>query len=350
MKTPQKLSIGNRQVGSGFPCFIIAEVGLAHYGVLGLAHAYIDAAAEAGVDAVKFQTHLAEFESSPAETFRVPISSQYATRAEYWEKTSFAAAQWAELKEHADRSGLVFLSSPFCNQAVDMLERVGVAAWKVASGEITNAPLLDHLGRTGKPVILSTGMSGWAEVAGAVRRMQRHGTSVAVMQCTSEYPASAEHLGLNMVAELSTRLGCPSGLSDHSGLPWPGIAAAALGASIIEVHLTLADNLFGPDVRSSLTPGRLKDLVAGIRYTETSLAHPVDKDDEERRLCSMRTLFMKSVAAGRDLPAGTRLRENDLEARKPGNGVPIQEMHTILGRVLATGRSKGEIISFEDLQ
>src|SRR5947209_15008817 len=192
-------------------CMIVAEVAQAHDGSLGLAHAYIDAVGRAGVDAVKFQTHIAACESSPQEPWRVKFSFQDATRYDYWKRMEFTEAQWNGLREHAEEKGLKFLSSAFSLEAVEMLKRVGVSAWKIASGEFNNTPLLDSMLDTGLPVLLSTGMSRLAEIETAVNRIRAKAAYVTVMQCTSEYPCTPEKVGINMLQVFRRRFGCGVG-------------------------------------------------------------------------------------------------------------------------------------------
>jgi len=213
-------------------CRVIAEVGQSHDGSLGTAHAFLDSIADAGADAVKFQTHIAQAESQPDEPWRVKFSPQDDSRFEYWKRMEFTPAQWRGLKEHADERGLFFLSSPFSEEAVDLLTDVGVAAWKVASGQITDLWMLERLAKTGWPVLFSTGMSPVSEIDWAVSWAQGKGLDVAVMQCTSAYPSSLREVGLNVMTELAERLAVPVGLSDHSGKIYPSLAAAALGAQL----------------------------------------------------------------------------------------------------------------------
>jgi N-acetylneuraminate synthase len=253
-------------------CLIIAEVAQSHDGSLGTAHAYIDAVARAGADAVKFQTHIAAAESTPEEPWRVHFSPQDATRYDYWKRMEFTEDQWKGLAEHARRSGLVFLSSAFSLEAVEMLERVGVPAWKVGAGEVTNLPMLERMARTGKPVLLSSGMSSWGELDAAVATVRHHGAEVAVLQCTTQYPCPPEKVGLNVIAQIRERYGCRVGLSDHSGTIHAGLAAAALGASLLEVHVTFSPECFGPDVPASITTAGLVQLAEGVRDVAALLA------------------------------------------------------------------------------
>ncbi len=228
-------------------CFIIAEVAQAHDGSLGSAHAFIDAIAQAGADAVKFQTHLADAESSQLEPFRVKFSRQDETRYDYWKRLEFTEDQWEGLARHAEGRGLVFLSSPFSLKAVELLDRLGMRAWKVASGEIANAPMLDRMAFTGKPILFSSGMSGLGEIRWAMDRVRSKVSEVSVMQCTTAYPCPPEKVGLNMLDVLRREFRCPVGLSDHSGTIFPGLAAVTLGIEVLEIHVTFNRDMFGPD-------------------------------------------------------------------------------------------------------
>ena len=230
------------------PCLIIGEVAQAHDGSLGMAHAFIDAIANAGADAVKFQTHMAAEESTGSETWRINFSRQDATRYDYWKRMEFTEEQWHGLKKHADNRGLKFLSSPFSVEAVELLLRVGVPAWKVASGEVSDAQMFERLVSTGLPILLSTGMSPLSEIDAAVERVKARRVPLTVLQCTSAYPCPPEKVGLNLIPFFRDRYGCDVGLSDHSGTIYPGLAAATLNIQVLEVHVTLSREMFGPDV------------------------------------------------------------------------------------------------------
>jgi N-acetylneuraminate synthase len=315
-------------------CLVIGEVGLAHDGSLGLAHAFIDEVARGGADAVKFQTHIASAESTPAEPFRVKFSTQDATRYEYWKRIEFSEAQWKGLADHAREKGLIFLSSPFSREAVELLARVGMAMWKVGSGEVGTVPLLDAMIATGKPILLSSGMSDLAELDHAVERVRRAGVPLAVLQCTTAYPCPPERIGLNMVPFFRERYGCLVGLSDHSGTIYPGIAAATLGAEVVEVHVTMSRAMFGPDVPASVTIEELRRLVDGIRFVEKMRANPVNKDAVARDMAPLRAIFTKSLVARERLAAGTVLSEDHLAMKKPGTGIPAERLPDVVGRVL----------------
>lgn len=330
---------------------VVGEVGQAHDGSLGTAHAFIDAIADTGADAVKFQTHIAAAESRTDEPWRVRFSYEDDTRFEYWKRMEFTAEAWAGLRSHADDRGLAFLSSPFSLEAVDLLRQVGVAAWKVASGEVANTMLLDAVARSGEPVLLSSGMSSWAELDEAVARLRAGGAGpLAVLQCTSIYPLMPDRVGLNAVGLIRDRYQCEAGLSDHSGTIFPALAAVALGARVVEVHVTLSRQMFGPDVSASVTTSEFATLVEGIRFIEAALAAPVDKDAVAEDLAPMRTLFGRSLVARGALPAGHVLAAGDLTAKKPGGGLPPARIDSLLGRRLRRPLGPDEPLGEDDLE
>ena len=330
-------------------CLIIAEVGLAHDGSLGLAHAFIDEVARGGADAVKFQTHIAAAESTPAEPFRVTFSRQDATRYDYWKRMEFTEAQWRGLADHAAERGLLFLSSPVSIEAVELLTRVGMPMWKIASGEIGNRPLLDAVVATGRPVLLSSGMSGLSELDAAVEQVRRAGLPLGVMQCTTAYPCPPDRIGLNMLSVFRERYGCFVGLSDHSGTIFPGVAAATLGSDLLEVHVTMSRGMFGPDVPASVTLEELRQLVDGVRFVERMMANPVDKDAASAEMAPLRAIFTKSIVARHPLAAGTVIGEAHLAFKKPGTGIPANRVGDVLGRTLRRAVAADEIIREEDL-
>jgi len=331
-------------------CLIIGEVAQAHDGSLGMAHAFVNAIANAGADAVKFQTHIAAAESTPDEPWRVKFSPQDATRYDYWKRMEFTEEQWHGLKRHADERGLNFLSSPFSIEAVELLTRVGVAAWKVASGEVNNTPMFERMAATGLPILLSTGMSPLSEIDAAVERVKAHGLPLVVLQCTTAYPCPPEKVGLNLIPFFRERYRCAVGLSDHSGTIYPGLAAATLGIEVLEVHVTLSREMFGPDVPASITTSELRQLVEGVRFIEKMKAHPVDKDAMAQEMAPLRDLFTKSVVARMELPAGTVLREEHLTVKKPGTGIPANRLHEVVGKRLQRPVKANELLQEQDLE
>jgi N,N'-diacetyllegionaminate synthase len=331
-------------------CLIIGEVAQTHDGSLGQAHAFIDAIANAGADAVKFQTHIAAAESTPNEPWRVKFSPQDETRYEYWQRMEFSDDQWAGLKKHADERGLLFLSSPFSIQAIELLEKIGMSVWKIASGEVNNIQLLNRIIATRKPIILSSGMSDWNELDQAVGQIRKAENPLAVLQCTSAYPCPPDKIGLNMLDVLQKRYACATGLSDHSGKIFAGLAAATLGAEVLEVHVTLSREMFGPDVPSSITTEELRQLVEGVRAIEKMTANPVEKEEIAAELAPLRKIFTKSIYSSSFLPAGTILDAGHLQLKKPGKGIPAAQLPNIIGKKLRRNLQTDELVLLEDIE
>ncbi|TVZ53395.1 N-acetylneuraminate synthase family protein [Dokdonia sp. Hel_I_53] len=328
---------------------IIAEIGQAHDGSLGTLHAYIDAVATTGVDAIKFQTHIAQAESSIHEPFRIKFSKQDTTRYDYWKRMEFTQEQWIEIGKHCEEVGLKFISSPFSNAAVDVLEKANVAVYKVGSGEVNNHLLLKKILKTGKPIIISSGMSSYAELDETVKLLKEHNAQFSILQCTTSYPTAPKQYGLNIINELKERYNVTVGFSDHSAKVATGIAAVTLGANILEFHAVFDKKMFGPDVSSSLTIEEIKQLVQGIRDIEVAMNHPVDKQDNSA-FAKAKQMFEKSLAVNKDLELGHILTFEDLEAKKPkGFGILASSFADVLGRPLVRNMSAWEFLNSEDI-
>jgi N-acetylneuraminate synthase len=334
----------------GAPCAIVAEVAQAHDGSLGMAHAYIDAAAGAGATAIKFQTHIADAESTPAEPWRRRFSYQDASRYDYWRRMEFTPEQWMGLKTHAEERSLIFLSSPFSLEAVDLLRSIGMSAWKIASGELSNTLLIEAITETGSPVMLSSGMSDFTEIDAVVDQITKAGCPLAVMQCSSIYPCPAEQIGINVLDEYRQRYQTAVGLSDHSGTIFPGLAAAAFRAEVLEVHITLSRDMFGPDVSSSVTAAEFRTLVEGVRFIEKMNRSPIDRTSYLPAVEPLRATFMKSVVACGDLSAGTVLTAAMVAAKKPGGGIPASKLREMWGRRLTRDIRRNEQLQMTDLE
>lgn len=332
------------------PVSIIAEIEQAHDGSLGILHSYIDALAETGVDAIKFQTHIAEAESSSKEPFRVNFSYEDNTRFDYWKRMSFTFEQWVEIKNHCEVAGLEFMSSPFSIAAVELLESLGVKRYKIGSGEVSNLLLLERIGRTGKPVILSSGMSSFDELQQAIDFLKPFGNTVSLLECTTSYPTTAENLGLNVIDDLKQLF--PNneiGFSDHSGNIYAALAAVSLGARLLEFHVTFDKRMFGPDASSSLTIDQTAKLVEGVRFVEKALLSPIDKKDLAP-YSDLKGISEKSLAVNKNLPMGHVLTLEDLESKKPANqGVPAGQFKSILGRILKREPGQYDFLQHEDL-
>ncbi|NSW51315.1 MAG: N-acetylneuraminate synthase family protein [Anaerolineae bacterium] len=351
MNVQKEFAIGQKMVGEGHPCLVVAEVSQTHEGSLGNAHKYIDVVADAGADAIKFQTHIAHAESSAEEPFRVKFSQQDNTRYEYWKRMEFSPAGWASLANHCQERGILFLSSPFSEEAIDLLHSLNMPAWKVASGEVTNPILIQKMIDTGLPILLSSGMSSYAELDRVVAQIQAASVPLLIFQCTTKYPPPVEEVGLNMLEVYRNRYGgIPVGLSDHSGTIFPGLGAAMLGVNMIEVHVTLSDNLFGPDVPVSLNPEKLKMLVDGVHFLEAVNRSPVNKDLLADELAQMRRIFGRSLSVVRDLPAGHVISWDDLSSKKPGYYILVEQIDDVIGRSLKRDYHQGEFLKTEDLE
>jgi N-acetylneuraminate synthase len=328
---------------------IIAEIAQAHDGSLGTVHAYIDALATTGIDAVKFQTHIAEAESSIFEPFRVKFSKQDTTRMAYWKRMEFTMEQWHGIKAHCDEVGLEFMSSPFSNAAVDLLERVGVQRYKIGSGEVSNWLMLKKIAQTGKPIILSSGMSSFEELDATIAFLNPFGNALSILQCTTAYPTQPQEWGLNVLADLKARYPYPVGFSDHSGEIHACSAAAALGAELFEFHVVFDKRQFGPDTPASITIDQTAALVQGIRNIQMALQHPIDKTDNSR-FTSLKGIFEKSLAVNKDLPEGYVLTFDDLEAKKPkGFGISANLFENAVGKKLKTPMAKWDFLTEENL-
>lgn len=328
---------------------IVAEIAQAHDGSLGTAHAYIDALAGTGVDTVKFQVHIAAAESSVHEPFRVKFSFEDDTRYAYWQRMQFTPDQWAGLKTHCEQVGLEFLASPFSIAAVELLENLGVARYKIGSGETSNLLMLERIARTGKPIILSSGLSTFEDLDRTIEFLRPFGNALTLLQCTTSYPTQPSQVGLNVLGELRERYGLPVGLSDHSGTIYPGLAAVALGAQMLEFHAVFDRRAFGPDATSSLQIDEVRQLVDGVRAISTALAHPIDKT-KLSVAPELRTMFGKSLGVNRDLAAGSVLQLADLESKKPGDrGIPAQLYADVVGRTLTCTLCAGDFITEADL-
>ena len=343
------IEIGSTRIGGGAPAYLIAEVAQAHDGSLGFAHQFIDAAAEASADAIKFQTHFANEESTLDEPFRIKFSKQDETRFDYWKRMEFTEEQWAGLADHAKEKKLDFLSSAFSMHAVELLERLGMPAWKIASGEVASSDLLNRIAGIGKPVLVSTGMSSYDEIATTVTLLRDKRAPVALFQCTSRYPTPLKEAGINVIDELQERFSCPVGLSDHSGLVFPSLLAMARGANLIEVHITLDRRMYGPDVPASLTVAEFS-LVAQARDAFHKMdSHPIDKDAIAVKLADMRELFQKSVAPVRSLPKGTILTRDLITTKKPATGIPAGEIDQLVGRRLIRAVESNRVLTWSDI-
>jgi sialic acid synthase SpsE len=322
------VQIAGRELGPRV--LVIAEIGNNHDGSIPQAERLIEAAAEAGADAVKFQTHIAEAEMLPS----TPTPPHFdEPRWEFTKRMELSREDHLRLKAHAEAQGVVFFSSPFSVEAVELLESVDVPAYKIASGELTNPPLLEAVAATGKPVLLSSGMSGMEDVERAAAILRSNGSELLVMQCTSNYPCPPELVNLRAMAAMAERLDAPYGLSDHTADIYTSIAAVALGAVAVEKHFTLSKRLYGPDHHASLVPEELARLVEGIRQVEAAMGDGLKERDPA--LDPARATFEKSVVAKVEIPEGAVLEREMLTTKRPGNGISALRLSELIGRKAA---------------
>jgi N,N'-diacetyllegionaminate synthase len=347
---PRTIPVGGHQIG-GARCFVIAEAGVNHNGDLGLARRLVDAAADAGADAVKFQTFRTGAlvsAAAPKARYQVETTGGGESQQAMLARLELSAEAHAALMQHAARRGLVFFSTPFDEASADLLEGLGVDLFKVPSGEVTNVPLLRHIAAKGRPVLLSTGMCTLDEVAAAVATIRAAGDPpLAILHCVSAYPAPAEDTNLKAMDTLRARFDCPVGLSDHSLGIEIALAAVARGAALLEKHVTLDRTLPGPDHRASLEPADFAALVRGVRAVESALGDGVKRPMPSE--LDTRAVARRSLVAARALAAGHRLGPDDIAIKRPGTGIPPADMDRVLGQRLRRGVAADELLDWSGL-
>jgi N,N'-diacetyllegionaminate synthase len=338
------MDFAGRKLEPGQPALVVAEIGNNHDGNMGQAKALIDAAAEAGADAVKFQTHIADAEMLPS----TPTPPHFdEPRYAFTKRMELSREDHVNLKAAAEEHGLLFFSSPFSVQAVELLEEVGVPVYKIASGEVTNPPVVEAVAATGRPVLLSTGMSGIEEIDTAVAILRAAGSPFVLLQCTSTYPARPEDVNLRAMQALGERFDCPVGLSDHTPDIYTAIAAVALGAVCVEKHFTLSRRLYGPDHHASLEPDDLRRLVAGVRQVEAALG--TGEKERDPALDPARATFEKSVVTTTPVQEGAVIEASMLTTKRPGNGIPAARLRELVGRRTARALEANHLLEEADV-
>ena len=330
--------------------FIVAEIGQAHDGSLGMVHSYIESLKNSGVDAVKFQTHIADAESSVYEPFRVEFSLQDKSRMDYWRRMEFTENQWVGIKNHCEELGLEFLSSPFSIEAVKLLEKIKVKRYKIGSGEVSNLLMLEKISNTKKPIILSSGLSNFDELDNTINFLKDKVQDLSLLQCTTKYPTMPEDWGLNIITEMINRYKIPVGYSDHSGNIFASLAAAALGAIIFEFHVVFDKRQFGPDSSSSIKIDQVKELCEGIHSIVNSLQNPINKSKSGDEFI-IKKIFEKSLAVNKDLKKGHVIKFSDLESKKPAEkGIPASKFKNIIGKSINKNLNRWEFINYNDIK
>jgi N,N'-diacetyllegionaminate synthase len=329
---------------------VIAEVGMAHDGNINLAHSYIDAVKKTGVSAIKFQTHYADEESTLFDKFRV--KNKYIcdkTRYDYWKRTEFKKYEWMELKRHAESVGLIFLSTPFSIKAFQVLNSIGIKAWKIGSGEVSNVPFIEILAKTKKPIILSTGLSTVDEISESIQVINKYHNNIALLQCTSLYPCPINRIGINVIDFLKKKFSLKVGFSDHSGNPLTSLIASNNGAEIIEVHVIMNREMNGFDKDSSLTIEDLKFLNNAIDYKNRLLSKKIDKNKIYKDLKKNKFLFEKSIFIIRDKLKGQKIKLSDISFRKPALGIKVRNYKKVIGKVTKIKIKKNSFLKEKDI-
>jgi N,N'-diacetyllegionaminate synthase len=345
----KQIHIGTKVVGEGQPVFIIAEAGVNHNGDMALARQLIDAAHEAGADAVKFQTFTPEelaSEQAVQAAYQVQNTGKQESQIDMLRGLVLPHAEHRALKEYAESKGLAFISTPFSIKDADFLAELGMVAYKIPSGEITNTPFLAHVAKKGNPILLSTGMSTLDEVREALEVLRANGaTSIALFHCTSMYPTPPEHINLRAMQTLAAEFGLPTGLSDHSEHTAVAVAAAALGACIIEKHYTLSRALPGPDHKASLEPAELTAMIADIREVERALGSPEKKPVGGEP--DTAAVARKSVVAKRAIVSGATISQDDVYIVRPGIGIAPKFMGEVVGKVAKQDIAAGTPLTWD---
>ena len=346
-----KIRIGNQMVGPGERSFLIAEIGVNHNGSIATAKALIDKALEANVDAVKFQTFSADrlvTKDAPQAIYQKENTKSNQTQYQLLKRLELTQADYRELKAYCQQLGILFLSSPFDEMAADLLDELGVEAFKIPSGEITNLPFLEYVARKNKPIILSTGMATLEEIKEAVEVVENAGgKEIILLQCTSTYPAKPKDTNLRVMDTIRSVFNYPVGFSDHTLGCEIAIASVAMGADVIEKHFTLDKNMEGPDQRASIEPRELQYLVKSIRKIEaafgTGKKTPTIEENEIAKL------VRKSIFAKEDIGANEEITQDKLEIKRPGNGLPPASLSLIIGKKAKKEIKAGTQITLEQI-
>lgn len=343
------IKIGNDLVGDGQPVYVIAEAGVNHNGDLALAKRLVDIAIDARANAVKFQTFKAETlvtASAPKAKYQLDSTSEAESQLEMLRKLELSPNAHHELKTYCEDKGITFLSTPFDEESADFLEQLGIAAFKVSSGDLTNLPLIRHLAQKSLPVILSTGMADLQDVREAVQTAKQTGNEqLVLLHCVSNYPAAPSDTNLRAIRTMAEEFKLPIGFSDHSEGTDLAPAAVALGATLIEKHFTVDRDLPGPDHKASLLPAELASMIASIRRVESALG-----DGEKKRRPSEEDtarVARRSVIAARDIPRGAVIDESMTALKRPGTGLPPAMLSSIIGRRTLVEISEGELLKLE---
>lgn len=357
------MKIGNKEIGNDH-CFIIAEAGVSHNGDIELAKKLVDAAVESGVDAVKFQTFKSEKIVTPdadQATYQKKNIGKDESQFQMLKRLELLYEDFRELKAYCDKKGIIFLSTPHsCEEDIDFLDELGVVAFKVGSGDLTNIPTLEYIAKKGKPVILSTGMATMDEVKEAVEAVTKYNKDLIILHCTTNYPCPLDEVNLKAMKTMEKEFSYPVGYSDHTMGIDVSLLAVSMGALMIEKHFTLDRNMEGPDHAASLEPHELKEMVEKIKNkpsldimlkeiadSETILGDGIKKPNISEQVIAK--VARKSITADKDIPTGTTITRNMLHIKRPEGGIRPKYINKVIGKKAKKDIKKDELFSFEDL-
>lgn len=330
--------------------YLIAEIAQAHDGSLGYAHSFIDLAKSVGADAVKFQCHIANEETTNQDKFRKKFSYKDESRFEYWKRMEFTLDEWIGLKKHADKNGLDFICSVFSKQAILMMQKINLKIWKIASGEIFDKEIITDIARQKGFIILSTGMINSSKIPEFIKIIEKINKNIAVLYCRSIYPTPLDKVYLNNFNFLKNKIKqFPVGLSDHSGNQYVPIAGISLGAKILEMHLCFDKLQFGPDTSSSLDPKQFIQVFNANKVIHQLLTSN-NNLDKDKNILKISKLFKKSLSLNKDLPKGHILQNQDLVLKKPSTGISPKLKKNIVGKKLKNNVSKNNLLKISDLE
>lgn len=364
-----KITIGKKLIRTG-SCFIIAEAGVNHNGKIELAKKLVDAAKDAGADAIKFQTFKAEdvvTKDTSMANYQKKNVGEKETQQEMLKRLELSYDDFIKLKKYSDEKDIIFLSTPHSEDTIDFLEPL-VPAYKIGSGDLTNLPFLEKIAKKSKPIILSTGMATMEELKEALNIIYSQGNKkIVLLHCTTNYPCSLNEVNLRAMQTMQEELNCLIGYSDHTLGISVSIVAVILGAAVIEKHFTLNKSLPGPDHKASLEPNELKKMIHEIRNMENRLnggekieeilktiqnieeilGSPIKKltKNEER----IKMFVRKSIVANVDIPKGTAITKDMISIKRPGTGIPPKHLDKVVGKKTKQNIKQDELISFEQL-
>lgn len=340
----KRIKIGNKWIGEGCPCFVIAEAGINHNGDIKKALAMVEEAAKCGADAIKFQTHLPE-----KEMLKDSFTAGYVGDSlfDLLKKLELSKKDHVRLKKYAKKKGILFLSTPFSREAADLLEKIGVSGYKTGSGEMTNLPLLEHIAKKRKPMIISTGMSTFKEIQETVNFVRKLNNNLIILHCTSSYPAKYEDINLRVIEKLRKEFKLPVGLSDHSIGIYTALAAVSLGACVLEKHFTISRKWPGPDQKASIEPSELKELVFGVRAIEKALGSEKKIARDE---LPVKKMARESIVSLIDIPKGTIIKKDMVWVKRPGTGIPAKHLNKVINLKAKKNIKADQLIKWSDLK